>query len=164
MDGVDGVTNLVGDVRDELRFSGTEFFGFLERDPEPVLFLGRVRDVTGEGQEAGGQAVTALDAFVDDADVARRALEVAEVHALMADALAVLDDFGVEGLEAGGRFGSEDVFEGEIHGGAAVRQGNEFIEVSARVENAAAEVAQDDEVRRVIDERPGQAHFRTRGQ
>ena len=158
------IADLVGDVGDELRFRGPEFLGFLEGDPEAILFLGRVRDVAGEGQEPGRQAIAALDPFMHDADMSGRALEVGEVHALVAGALAVLDDLGVEGFEAGGRFRGQDILEGEVHGGAAVGQADEFVEVAAGVEDASRQVAQDDEVRRVIDERPRQAHLRARGQ
>ena len=76
----------------------------------------------------------------------------------MTDTLAGADDFLVELFELLGGPSGKDVGERQIRDEAAVGHGQEFIEAAARVEDAPLDVAEDNEVRRVLDERPGEAH------
>ena len=76
----------------------------------------------------------------------------------MEDALAGADHFLIELPELVGRAGREDVGQREVGHVAAVGQGEELIEAAAGVQDAALQVAEDDEVRRVLDERPRQTH------
>jgi len=164
LDRVDGVADLVRDVGDELPLRRGHFLGLLEGDAQAVVLVDRFRDVHREGQESVRQAAAALDAFVDDADEAGAAVLGLEMHHRVQDALAGADDFLVELPELFGRLRGEDVGQRQVGHVAAVRQGEEFVEAAAGVQDAPLQVAEDDEVRRVLDERAGEAHAGARRQ
>ena len=95
---------------------------------------------------------------MDDADETRAAVLRLEVHDRMEHALPGTDHFLIELPELVGRAGREDIGQREVGHVAAVGQGQEFVEAAAGVQDAALQVAEDDEVRRVLDERPREAH------
>ena len=158
LDGVDRVPDLVGDVRHELPLGRGHFLGLLEGDPQPVMFVHGFRDVGRERQEAGGQAGPALHAFVRHADQAGASVQRLEAQDAVPDALARADDFLVELQELLGRRRGEDIPQAEVVDEPSVRQPEELVEAAARVEDAALQVAEDDEVGRVLDERAREAH------
>ena len=164
LDGVDRVADLVGDVRHELPLGRGHFLGFLQGDAQTVVFVHRLGDVGRERQEAGGQAGPALHAFVRHADQAGASVQRLEAQDAVPDALARADDFLVELQELLGRRRGEDVPQPEVIDEPAVRQPEELVEAPARVEDASLEVAEDDEVRRVLDERAREAHAGPGGQ
>ena len=162
LDGVDGIADLVGDVGHELPLRRGDFLGFLQRDAQAIMFVDRFRDVERERQQPVRQAAAALDAFVHHADEPRAAVLGLEVHDGVQDALAGADDFFVELAELLGRLRRKDVGEREVRPVAAVGQRKKFVEAAARVQDPSLQVAEDDEVRRVLDERAREAHARTR--
>ena len=164
LDGVDRVADLVGDVGHELPLRRGDLLGLLQRDAQAVMFVDRLRDVEREREQPVRQAAAALDPFVHHADEPGAAVLGLEVHHRVQDALARADDFFVELTELLGRLRGEDVGEREVRPEAAVGQGEEFVEAAARVQDAPLQVAEDDEVRGVLDQRAGEAHARARGE
>jgi len=126
------------------------------------MFIDRFRDVDRKGQESVRQAAATLDTFVDDADEARAAVQSLEVHHRMEHPLARADHFLVELPELVGRAGRKDIGQCEVGYVAAVGQGEELVEAATGMQDAPLEVAEDDEVGRILDERAGEAHTGTR--